>query len=125
MARRFSGQLLLVVNGLPILHVKQISEKSMYKRELVQGISIDDAPQGYVDGPEQHTLDIQVYVPVEGDIAWGAITDGVIAAVEKGGGSPRDLYTGVFVTEVGSESSDAGGPMIRSISAQAVRKVSL
>lgn len=125
MSQRFASQLLLVVNGLPILHVKKVSPKTTFKRETVQGITPDDEAIGWTDGPRDHALDVQVYVPTTGDIPWGELTDATIALQEKKGFKPSVLYTGCFVTEEGDEFSDEGGAMVKSLSMKALRKVSL
>ena len=111
-----------MVDGLPIIHIQDLSEKTATNREEVVGMNPLGGPVGMVDGPKSYTLDVTVYVPKTGDISWENITNGTIARAGIDGGVPTALYQGVFVKDVSTDFKEKGAAT-RKISMGALIKV--
>lgn len=119
MANKLMGQAILVVNGLPVVNVKSISTTTRIAREVVKGMRPDGRPVGMVDGPEEYSIELELYVPASGPLPWKSITNGVLYLVGRDGVGSRELANGVFVTEVGLSVSESGAAT-QKVSAQAL-----
>ncbi len=118
------SQIILIVNGLPIVHLRSYDYRVRTNRELVVGQTPSGTPAGFSDGTAEYSLDLEVYIPKTGDLDWDSISGAVIASMPRGGGAHAPLFQGVFVTEVGASFKEKGSA-IRRISAMALKKVGL
>lgn len=114
-----AGQLLLVVTGLPYIHVKSVNKTLRTNRERVTGMSPTGTPIGFVEGTKEVSLTVEAYIPRTGDIPWETITAGIITTANRDGGSPSVLYTGCYVTQVGERYNEKGAA-IRTIEMDAL-----
>lgn len=121
---KLTGQVVLVVNGLPIIHLKSVDGDTVTNRELVVGMSPTGQAVGFVDGTKEHSLSLECYVPKTGDVPWEDITGATIGIAPRDGGTPMTLYTGVFVEKVGVSYQEKGAAM-RKIEAKALFKVEI
>lgn len=109
MAASFVGQILLIINGLPVIHVKSLDADTDTGRELVMGMNPLGGALGHSNGSAEYSLNVEVYVPrLVPDIPWENIDGAVIMIAPKDGGVPVKLYTGVFTTRVGFSSNEKG-----------------
>lgn len=114
MAAAFAGQILLTVQGLPILHCKSVRRRTRTGKKLVKGMSPTGTAIGHTGGTKEHELDLEVYIPKVGDIPWEDLEQAVLAYVPRDGGTPT-TYIGGFTTEVGDTYNEDDSAM-RSIS---------
>lgn len=124
MASAFTGQLVLVLNGLPIIHLKSIDWECETNREPVVGMNPIGTALGSVDGTKEYSLSLEVYCPKTGDIAWEDINGAIIGAVPRDGGSPNTLFTGFYVQKVGAQFAEKGAA-VRKIEGRALTKMEL
>lgn len=123
MAGTHNAQIILVINGLPYVHLKSLKEKEATNREAVIGMSPTGKPIGWTEGPREYDLDVDAYVPKAGDLPWAEITNAVISVIPRDGGIPY-VYTGVFVKEV-STSYQEKGQAVRSLTLGALDRIGL
>jgi len=116
------SQIILVVNGLPIIHLKSYDYKVRTNKELVVGMSPTGEPAGTSDGTKEYDLDLEVYIPKTGDLQWENISGAVIGSMPRGGGVHAPLFTGVFVKDVGTSFKEKGSA-VRRISCGALKKI--
>lgn len=100
MAAAFVGQILLTVQGLPVLHCKSARPRTRTGKKLVKGMSPTGTAIGHTGGTMEYELDLELYIPRTGDIPWERIEGAVLMYVPRDGGTPT-TYMGGFVTEVG------------------------
>lgn len=114
MAATHVGQIILVANGLPILHVKRIRTRTRTGKEQVKGMSPTGKPIGHTGGTKTYTISATVYIPRTGDIAWENLDGAVIGITDREGGAHNALFTGCTTTEVG-ESYEEEGAAVRDV----------
>lgn len=124
MASLFTGQVVLVVDGLPIIHCKSVDYRVRTNRELVVGMTPDGNPAGNADGTREFEIELEVYVPKAGDIDWESINGAMIGSAPRDGGKPSVMFTGFYTTEV-SQTYQEKGAAIRKISGAATRKLEI
>lgn len=111
---KYTGQIILTVNGLPVLHVKSLDYRISTNRELVVGMSPTGMPLGHTGGSKEYSLTLEVYLPASGELVdWENLTEGVILATPRDGGAMAPIWTGCFTTEVGAQFSEKGAAVRR------------
>ena len=124
MAGQVVGQIILIVDGLPVIHLKSLDYTVNTNRELAVGMSPTGTPIGHSEGTKEYELEIEVYVPSTGDLQWEDISNGIIGLMPRDGGVLAPLFTGCFTTKVGTSFQEKGSS-IRKISMGATLKVGL
>lgn len=122
MAGTLVSNIVLAVNGLPIIHLRSLDFKVNTNRELAMGLTPSGEPLGTSDGTKEYELDLEVYIPVTGDISWEDITNAVLAVTPRDGGVLVPIFIGVFVKTVGVSFKEKGAATKR-ISCGALKKI--
>lgn len=105
MAATHVGQILLTVQGLPVVHCKSARPRVRTGKTQIKGMSPTGLPIGHTGGTATFELDLEVYIPRIGDIPWEHLEQAVVLIVPRDGGVPS-TYFGGFVTEVGEQYSE-------------------
>ena len=121
MARTTVSQIVLSVMGLPVLHVRSWDYTVNTGRELAQGMSPTGEPLGHSNGTKTYELEVELYIPVTGDIAWEDIENAVISSRDRDGVAFLPVFSGVFTKRVGSSFKEKGHA-VRRISMGATKK---
>lgn len=122
MAGTLVSNIVLAVDGLPIVHLRSLDYKTNTNRELSMGLTPSGEPLGFSEGTKEYELDLEVYVPVIGDLQWENISGAVIAIKPRDGGVLVPVFIGVFVKSVGTSFKEKGSA-VRRISCGALKKV--
>ena len=117
----FAGQIILSVNGLPVIHLKSLDWTVQTNRETVVGMSPTGRAAGVVGGTHEYTLSADVYIPRTGDIPWESIEGAVITGMPRDGGAGF-MFTGVATTKVGASFQEKGAA-VRKIEFVALTKL--
>ena len=119
MSQTYTGQVVLILNGVPYVSVRSFRHQTTTNRELVVGMTPSGTPAGKTDGTKEISLDIEVYIPKTGEPVWDDITDGILATIPRDGGNPVPLFTGCFTKSVDTTYNEKG-PATRRISMGAI-----
>lgn len=122
MAGTLVSNIVMAVNGLPIVHLRSLDYKVNTGRELAQGMTPSGDPLGFSDGTKTYELDLEVYIPVTGDLQWEDISGAVIAVKPRDGGVLVPIFIGVFVKNVSTTFKEQGSAL-RRISCGALKKI--
>lgn len=125
MAGLFVSNVILAVNGLPVIHCKRINVKEDAARKLIIGMSPTGTPIGHSDAPIKISGRLDLYIPKTGDQPWiqigGLLPAGVITVTQVGV-APNYTIVGVFVTSVGDTYEEENNAM-RTIEFEGLLKV--